>query len=160
LEKSWGQLTTIWYNTLYNGGANMLINKVNKYYTKQYDLNCAEVMIYAASDEYNMNLTSETFKTMSSFGGGMGIESVCGAITGSLAVIGILFTIERAHEGDRVKTLSQELIQKFEAKLSTNNCGILKAKYKKEEVGCRVMIETATQILDEIVCRELKANGN
>ncbi|MBU3114328.1 C-GCAxxG-C-C family (seleno)protein [Clostridium lacusfryxellense] len=138
----------------------MLIDNINKYYTKEYDLNCSEVMIYAASDEYNMNLTSETFKTMSSFGGGMGIESVCGAITGSLAVIGILFTIRRAHEGDRVKKLCQELIQKFEGKLSTNNCGMLKAKYKKEDVGCRVMIETAALILDEIVCRELNVNVN
>ena len=100
----------------------MLMDKINKYYTKEYDLNCAEVMIYAASDEYNMNLKSETFKTMSSFGGGMGIESVCGAITGSLAVIGILFTKERAHEGERVKNLCKEFFQKFEAKLGTNNC--------------------------------------
>jgi len=137
----------------------MLMDKVNKYYTKEYDFNCAEVMIYAASDEYNMKLKSETFKTMSSFGGGMGIESVCGAITGSLAVLGILFTVEKAHEGDRVKMLCQELFQKFEEKLNTNNCGMLKARYRKEDVGCRVMIETATQILDEIVRRELKINN-
>ncbi len=137
----------------------MLIDKINKYYTKEYDLSCSEVMIYAASDEYNMNLKSETFKAMSSFGGGMGIESVCGAITGSLAVIGILFTKEKAHEGDRVKKLCQEFFQKFEAKLGTDNCARLKEKYKKEDIGCRVMIETATEILDEIVIRELQINN-
>jgi len=137
----------------------MLMEKINKYYTAKYNLSCSEVMIYAASDEYNMNLKSETFKTMSSFGGGMGIESVCGAITGSLAVIGILFTKEKAHEGDRVKKLCQELFLKFEGKLSTSNCAELKAKYKKEDIGCRVMIETAAQILDEIVIRELKINN-
>ena len=136
----------------------MLMDKINKYYTTKYDLNCSEVMMYAASDEYNMNLKSETLKTMSSFGGGMGIESVCGAITGSLSVIGILFTKERAHEGDRVKKLCQEFFQKFEAKLSTNNCRSLKAEYKKEDIGCRVMIETAAIILDEIVIRELQVN--
>ena len=137
----------------------MLINKINKYYTKEYNLNCAEVMIYSASEEYNLNLSSETFKAMSAFGGGMGIESVCGAITGSLAVIGIMFTKVKAHEGERVKKLCQEFFQKFEAKLATNNCTTLKAKYKKEDVGCRVMIETATRILDEIVTRELKVNN-
>ena len=137
----------------------MLMDKINKYYTKEYDLNCAEVMIYAASDEYNMNLKSETLKTMSSFGGGMGIESVCGAITGSLSVIGILFTKERAHEGDRVKNLCKEFFQKFEDKLTTNNCAELKAKYKKDDIGCRVMIETAAEILDEIVIRELQTNN-
>jgi C_GCAxxG_C_C family probable redox protein len=137
----------------------MLMDKINKYYTKEYDLNCSEVMMYAASDEYNMNLKSETFKTMSSFGGGMGIESVCGAITGPLAVIGILFTKERAHEGDRVKKLCQEFFKSFEAKLGTSNCAELKAKYRREDTGCRVMIEAAAQILDDIVTRELQANN-
>lgn len=137
----------------------MLMDKINKYYTKEYNLNCAEVMIYSASDEYNLNLKNETLKAMSSFGGGMGIESVCGTITGSLAVIGILFTKEKAHEGERVKKLCQELFQKFEAKLGTNNCTALKAKYKEEDIGCRVMIETAAQILDEIVSRELQVNN-
>jgi C_GCAxxG_C_C family probable redox protein len=137
----------------------MLMDKINKYYTAEYNLSCSEVMIYAASDEYNMNLKSETFKGMASFGGGMGIESVCGAITGSLSVIGILFTKEKAHEGDRVKKLCQEFFQKFEAKLGTNNCAKLKEKYKKPDIGCRIMIETAAGILDEIVIRELKINN-
>jgi C_GCAxxG_C_C family probable redox protein len=137
------------------GGICMLMDKINKYYTKRYDFNCAEVMMYAANNEYKMKLKRDTFKTMASFGGGMGIESVCGAITGSLAVIGILFTKEKAHEGDRVKKLCQEFFQKFEAKLGTINCVSLKAKYQKEDVGCRVMLETAAEILDEIVKREL-----
>lgn len=135
------------------------MDKINKYYTKEYDFNCSEVMIYASNDEYNMNLKSDTFKAMSAFGGGMGIESVCGAITGSLAVIGILFTKEKAHEGDRVKKLCQEFFQNFETKLSTNNCGLLKAKYKNDDIGCRVMIETSAEILDEIVKREQKVNN-
>lgn len=134
----------------------MLIDKVNKYYAEEYDLNCAEVMIYAANEEYNMNLDSKTFKTMASFGGGMGIESVCGAITGSLAVIGILFTKERAHESDRVKNLCKEFFQKFQEKLGTDNCSALKAKYRNEETRCSLMIETAAEILEEIVTREYK----
>ena len=137
----------------------MLMDKINKYYTKEYDYNCAEVLIYAASDEYNMHLNSETFRAMSSFGGGMAIESVCGTITASLAVLGILFTKEKAHEGDRVKRLCKELFEKFDKKLGTNNCGLLKAKYKNDDIGCRVMIETAAEILDEIVLRELKVNN-
>ena len=137
----------------------MLMDKINKYYTKEYDFNCSEVMMYAASDEYNMNLKSETFKTMASFGGGMGIESVCGAISGSLAVIGILFTKQRAHEGDTVKKLCQEFFEKFEERLGTNNCTELKVKYRKEDIGCKVMIEAAAEILDEIVTRELQINN-
>lgn len=136
----------------------MLIDKVNKYMSKDYDLSCSEILIYASNEEYNMNLKKETFKTMSSFGGGMGVESVCGAITGSLAVIGILFTKERAHESDRVKNLCKEFFERFQERLGTNNCGKLKAKYKKEDTGCKIMVETAAEILDEIVTREVKLN--
>jgi C_GCAxxG_C_C family probable redox protein len=145
----------VWRNTYITGGINMLIDKINKYYSKEYDLNCAEVIIYSANEEYNMNLKADTFKTMASFGGGMGIESVCGAITGSIAVIGILFTKERAHESDRVKNLCKEFFQKFEEKLGTDNCAKLKEKYRNDEIRCSVMIETAAEILDEIVTREL-----
>jgi C_GCAxxG_C_C family probable redox protein len=137
----------------------MLIDKVNKYYTSEYNLNCSEVMIYASNDEYNMNLNSDTFKTMSSFGGGMGIESTCGAITGSLAVIGILFTNKCAHESGKVKTLCQEFFKRFKEKLGTDNCAMLKVKYRNQDDGCSVMIETAAEILDEIVIRELKINN-
>ena len=137
----------------------MLMDKINKYYTKEYDLNCSEVMMYAASDEYNMNLKSDTFKTMSSFGGGMGIESICGAITGSLAVVGILFTKERAHEGDAVKKLCQEFFRKFQERLGSNNCSELKLKYRKEDIGCKIIIEVAADVLDGIVIRELQINN-
>ena len=132
----------------------LLLEKVRKYYDKAYNLNCAETMLYAASDEYNMNLSKETLKTMAAFGGGMGVESVCGAITGSLAALSILFTIEKGHESERNKNLSKEFFQKFTEKLGTDNCAILKAKYKNDEIRCTIMIETATSILDEIVIRE------
>lgn len=132
----------------------MLLEKARKYYDKKYNFNCAETMLYAANEEYNMNLSKETFKTLAAFGGGMGIESVCGAITGSLATLSILFTIEKGHESDRIKNLSKEFFKKYYEVLGTDNCAKLKAKYKNDEIRCTVMIETAAKILDEIVIRE------
>lgn len=132
----------------------MLVEKAKKYYDKAYDLNCAETMLYAANEEYDMKLTKETLKTMAAFGGGMGIESVCGAIAGSLAAISILFTKERGHESDRVKKLSIEFFEKYEKLLGTNNCALLKEKYRNEESRCGLMIEGAAKVLDEIITRE------
>lgn len=132
----------------------MLLEKIKKYYDKSYNFNCAETMLYAANEEYNMNLSKETLKTMAAFGGGMGIESVCGAITGSLAALSILFTIEKGHESDRIKNLSKEFFQKFTNTLGTDNCAKLKEKYKNDEIRCTIMIETAAKVLDEIVIRE------
>ncbi|MBC2579936.1 C-GCAxxG-C-C family (seleno)protein [Clostridium sp. DJ247] len=132
----------------------MLLDKVKKYYGKEYDLNCAETIIYGADEEYNLNLDKNTLKTMSAFGGGMGIESVCGAITGALAVLGVIFTKERAHESTKIKELSQEFFYKFEEKLQTNNCRELKDKYRNDEERCSVIVYAAAEILDEIVTKE------
>lgn len=134
----------------------MLLEKVRKYYSDKYDLNCAETIIYAANEEYNLNLSRETLKTMAAFGGGMGIESVCGAATGALAVLGIIFTQQRAHESTRVKELAKEFMESFEEQLGTNNCKELKSKYRNDEIGCSKMIELAAVILDDIVLREMK----
>lgn len=132
----------------------MLVEKVKKYYEEEYDLNCAETIIYAANEEYNLELDKKTLKTMAAFGGGMAIESVCGAITGSLAVLGIIFTKERAHESDRIKELTKEFFNKFEEKFGTSSCNKLKEGYRTEESRCSVMLYSAAEILDEIIIRE------
>jgi len=134
----------------------MLVDRVKHYYDKSYDLNCAETIIYAANKEYGLDLKKDALKTMAAFGGGMGVESVCGAITGALAVIGILFTKDRAHESERIKQLSQEFFKEFMAKLGTDNCKVLKEKYRNDEIRCSLMVEVAAEILDDIVIREKK----
>lgn len=134
----------------------MLVEKVKKYYAQEYDLNCAETIIYAANEEYSLDLDKKTLKTMAAFGGGMAIESVCGVITGSIAVLGIMFTIERAHESDRIKELTKEFFEKFERKFGTINCDKLKEGYRTEETRCSSMVIAAAEILDEIILRERK----
>lgn len=126
-------------------------NKLEKYYGDEYDLNCAETIIYAANEEYEMNLQKDTLKTMSAFGGGMGVEGVCGAISGALCVLSILFTKERAHEGTLVKELSQRFYKEFLEELGSENCRYLKAQFRTDEEGCSKMIFTAGKILDKIV---------
>ncbi|WP_346871147.1 C-GCAxxG-C-C family (seleno)protein [Clostridium sp. UBA5119] len=132
----------------------MLLDVVKKYYGEEYDLNCAETMLYAANEEYGLNLSKETFKTMAAFGGGMGVESTCGVITGAISVLGILFTKERAHESDYVKTLTQEFIKNFNKECNSLNCDKLKELYRNDEIRCLNIVEKGAVILDNIVTRE------
>jgi C_GCAxxG_C_C family probable redox protein len=132
----------------------MLLDAIKKYYGEEYDLNCAETMLYAANEEYGLNLSKETFKTMAAFGGGMGVESTCGVITGAISVLGILFTKERAHESDYVKTLTQEFIEKFNKECNSLNCDKLKELYRNDEIRCLNIVEKGAVILDNIVVRE------
>lgn len=132
----------------------MLLENIDKYYGKSYDLNCAETILYAASSEYGLNLSKETLKTMAGFGGGMAVETVCGALTGAIAVLGVMYTKERAHESTKMKILTQELYTRFVEKLGTENCGKLKLNFRTEEARCSFMVKIAGEILEDIVNRE------
>ncbi|MFR1709645.1 MAG: C-GCAxxG-C-C family (seleno)protein [Clostridium sp.] len=132
----------------------MLLNLVRKYYGEEYDLNCAETILYAANEEYGLDLSKDTFKTMAAFGGGMAIESTCGVITGAISVLGILFTKERAHESDYVKTLTQEFIEEFRKQCDEINCNALKELHRNDEIGCLNIVERGAIVLDKIIIRE------
>lgn len=134
----------------------MLVEKVRKYYGNEFGLNCAETILYGANEEYALNLTKETFKTMAAFGGGMAIEGTCGVATGAICVLGIIFTKERAHESDYVKTLTKEFMDNFKEQCTTLICKELKGKYRNDEIGCLYIIEKGAEILDNIIKREIK----
>lgn len=130
----------------------MLKKKVEKYYNSGYDLNCAEAILYAANDAYDLHLTKDTLKTMAGFGGGMAIEETCGAVTGAIAALSIMFVEDRAHEGEKIKTLVVKLFDRVEKRLGTNNCKLLKEKYRhNEEEKCKFIILAVAEVLGEII---------
>ncbi|SHH15672.1 C-GCAxxG-C-C family (seleno)protein [Clostridium grantii] len=134
----------------------MLLKTMEKYRNKDhYDLSCSESIIYAANEEYNLNLSKDSFKTMAAFSGGMYSNEACGCITGSLAVLGILFVEKGAHESDYIKNLTVEFINKFEEKFGSRKCEPLKESYRTEEQGCNSLIYSTAELLDELVLREL-----
>jgi C_GCAxxG_C_C family probable redox protein len=129
----------------------MLLETVEKYYDKSFNLNCAETILYAANEEYSLNLEKDSLKIMASFGGGMGIESVCGAITGSLAALGIIFVKDKGHESDLIKSLSKEFFKRFQTEFDNKNCSELKAEYRNDEIRCSKMIYKSAEILEDII---------
>lgn len=131
----------------------MLKETAMKYWTDKYDLNCAECIIYAANEEYNLNLSEETLKVMAGFGGGMAIGDVCGVITGSIGVIGAMFTEVSGHKSPIVREMTKELINNFEEKLGHTKCIDLKKEYKDVK-KCTLMIETGAEVLENIILKE------
>lgn len=131
----------------------MLVEKVIKFYNAKYDYNCSECIMVAASEEYYLNISKDAIKAMASFGGGMGIESICGAATGAIAVIGIMFTNERGHESPIVKELTIEFMDKFRKRLDSLDCVRLKELYRTDDERCIKMMVLAAEVLDEIVLK-------
>jgi Xaa-Pro dipeptidase len=131
----------------------MLTDKVMKYYLEDNDLNCAETMIYGANEEYDLNMSEDALKTMSAFGGGMAVESVCGALTGAVAALGVMFTGDKSIDKDRRKEIIADFYREFEKKLGTDNCELLKEKYRDEVDGCLKVVELSAEVLEEIVSK-------
>jgi len=131
----------------------MLKETVIKYRKEEYDLNCAECIIYAANEEYNLNLKEETLKVMAGFGGGMATGDVCGVITGAIGVISVMFTEVSGHKSPKVREMTIELINDFKEKLGYIKCVDLKKEYADVK-RCTLMIETGAEILENIILKE------
>lgn len=69
----------------------MVADLIKKGYGEKENLNCAEKILYASNEAYNLGLDKKALKLSAGFGGGMAIESVCGALTGAIMVLGCLF---------------------------------------------------------------------
>lgn len=132
----------------------MLAELLNSGYGNKEDLNCAEKILYGANEVYKLGLDKEALKMAAGFGGGMGIEDKCGAVTAAIMVLGRLFVNERAHESTKVKDLTIELIDRYREEMGDIDCKPLKEIHRTEEVKCKYVIIKAAEILDSIVERE------
>lgn len=131
-----------------------LIEKTVELYDEKYDLNCAECILKAANGCYDLNISEQTMKAMASFGGGMSIGSVCGAATGAIAAIGIMFTRDRGHESPQVKEMTFEFMNIFGEKLGTLQCYELKERHRKnDKERCIHMMRIAAESLEDIIIK-------
>lgn len=121
-------------------------------YGKEQKYNCAEKILYGANEIYNLGFGKDTMKLAAGFGGGMGIESTCGALTGSVMVLSKLFVENTAHES-KIKELTNEFLNKYKKEMGSIDCSSLKVQYRDEKKGCSDIIIKAAEILDEIVAK-------
>jgi len=129
----------------------MFRDTVLKYYSKEKDLNCAETILYAANENYNLNLDKNTLKTMAGFGGGMAVGSTCGAVVGAVAVISIMYTDLRGHQSPKVRQLTEKFYKTFSNKLNYSDCKRLKDVYFEPSKRCEDIMVMAADVLDELV---------
>jgi len=135
----------------------MLKEKATAFYREDNDLNCAESILYGANEEYDLGLDQKTLDTMSSFGGGMAVESVCGALTGAVAVLGIMFTGNKSLDSEERKTIIADFYEQFRARFGTDNCREIKEKFRDERVGCQEVVKLSADVLETIV-RKYRTN--
>lgn len=123
----------------------MLVENIRKYYKDGY--NCAESLILAGNDTYNLGLDAKAAKLMAGFGGGCAIGNFCGALAGALGILSILTIGEKAHDTEGYGPVRAEFMAKYEEALGSYICNDLKAKYRTEADGCLKTCELTGEVL-------------
>lgn len=121
-----------------------------------YHRNCAEVVMLAANEKYNMNLDERFLKAVFPFGGGMQFGKSCGALCGAVACIGIMFAEDQPTQNRKVKKLTKEYVQKFESCFGFTDCVYLKANSDNSQNPCLHIKLQSADLLDQLI-QEKKA---
>mgnify|MGYP000691309604 CR=1 FL=1 len=87
------------------------------------------------------------------FGGGMGVGTVCGAISGSLMVLGLLYSGKLEKETALKADITIPFLKKVKKKQGSLNCRYNKAHYAIREpvFDCSAVILSLAECLDETV---------
>lgn len=129
------------------------INKEKRYgkERKLYHYNCAEVLLNACNDYYNLEAGSKVLKAILPFGGGMYAEKTCGALTGSLASLGLIFAEEKPTSNNKLKEITNKWVLTFEKEFDTINCKQLKNNYRDPESGCEPLMLQTAELLELLI---------
>lgn len=116
--------------------------------------NCSQSVACAFSDLTDMS-AEDMFKVMEGFGAGMGgMRGTCGAISGAIAIVGMINSKGSSQVKSKVDTyqMARKIVAKFEEKNGATICGELKGiETKKVLRSCDGCIQDAAEILEELL---------
>lgn len=134
----------------------MLKDIAEKYYIQGY--NCAESLIRAGNEYYNLNLDENALKMTGAFGGGFHVGDVCGALSGSACVISSKYIETRAHETTHLKPIMLNLVRAFQSHFSSRLCCQIKAIHYSQEVHCLNTVKATAEILEQVLTEYEKSH--
>lgn len=130
--------------------------------------NCAQAVAVAFTDVTGMD-KKEAAKLAAPFGGGMGrMREVCGAVSGMLMVLGILYGYDNSDADDKKKELYQQVQQLAEQFREENGSIICREILKNPPSDpnpsprtaeyyakrpCAKMVMTAARLMDEFIAQ-------
>ncbi len=121
----------------------------------KYDLCCSESIFYASNEYYNLNLDENSLKISAAFCGGNLDEDTCGILTASIAIIAIKFCEGVSHQSLQMQEYIKEFTKIFNDYYATNNCGLLKEKYRDINEGCKSLIVDSFLLLTNFIDSKL-----
>ncbi len=128
----------------------MLKDYIGKYYFDG-NYNCAETILRAGNDYYDLQLHDRDMIMVGAFGAGIQCGNTCGAILSAASILSIKYIEAKAHETADIREIGTNLIRKFNMKYGSTLCKDIKPQSFKPEYRCLKTVETACDILEEVI---------
>ncbi len=116
-----------------------------------YHINCAEALLMAANEKYELSLDERFIKAVCPFGGGIQSEKTCGALLGAVSALGIMYTEDRPSTNEEMKEVTKKFVEEFEKEFGALGCAGIKAAHRSETEGCRYVKIRAAEVLERVV---------
>lgn len=111
-------------------------------------VNCCERILRCSDTVLELSLSDDVFVLAQVFGGGMKIESVCGALTGSIMTLSKYFV-----NHDLLNEIIVDYFNMFNNEYKVMNCNELKDRYYDDVYGCQNVMLKAAKVLDRTVLK-------
>lgn len=116
-----------------------------------YHYNCAEVLLNSCNDYYKLGTDSKLLRAIVPFGGGMFSEKTCGALTGGVVVLGLMFAEEKPTTNEKLKDITKKWVASYEKQFGDIGCKKLKEFHRHPESGCELLILRAAELIESVI---------
>lgn len=128
----------------------MLKDIALKYYFDQ-NYNCAETIIRAANEYYDLQLHDRDMRMVGAYGGGIQTGNTCGTLLGAAAVLSIKYVEKCAHESPDIKPVTVKFMRRFKERMGGTLCRDIKPVFFEKEIRCQRTVEAACDILEQVI---------
>ena len=105
----------------------MLKDLIGKYYFDG-NYNCAESLLRAANDYYQLNLHDQDMIIIGGFGAGMQAGLTCGALLSAISVLSYKYIEAKAHESADINPIVNRLLADFTRRMESIVCAEIKPR--------------------------------
>lgn len=128
----------------------MLKDLLGKYYFDQ-NYNCAETILRAGNEYYNLGLHDRDMIMVAAYGAGIQSGNTCGAVLAGASILSMKYVEAKAHESEDIRPVVVNMMRKFNAIYASTLCKDIKPQSFKPEYRCQKTIETACDIIEEVI---------
>ena len=126
----------------------MLKEIAKKYYEMGY--NCAESILRAGNEYYQLGLNDHDMIMVAAFGGGMQVGDVCGCITGACCILSSKYVEAKAHDTKDLRKLTQRLVIAMQKSLGSRLCSEIKVNFYSKEKGCLKTVLASADVIQQV----------